>query len=192
MDALTRVEQTRSWLLPGADKDRQSVTAEWNPVGRTLIHGVDLRESRSVAKRSGLVTELYRADWFAAGAVVGQVFVVRLHPGGVSAWHAHERTIDRLTVVIGAATVVLFDARAESPTRGLVNEFHLDEHRPMTIVVPPQVWHGVQNAAGVTCLVANLPDEPYRYDDPDHWRVPPDSPHVPYTFQARSGVSEAI
>jgi dTDP-4-dehydrorhamnose 3,5-epimerase len=60
------------------------------------------------------------------------------------------------------------------------------------VVVPPQVWHGVQNAGGVTCVVANMPDQPYRYDNPDHWRVPPDSPHVPYAFVRQSGSAEAI
>jgi dTDP-4-dehydrorhamnose 3,5-epimerase len=192
MENATNVERTTGWILPGAQRDRQSVTADWNPVGRTLIDGVEVREARSVPKRSGLVTELYRADWFAAGAGVGQVFVVRLHPGGISAWHAHAHTIDRLSVVVGAATVVLFDARPGSPTLGLVNEFHLDERRPTTIVVPPQVWHGVQNGGGMTSLVANMPDRPYRYEDPDHWRVPPDSPHVPYSFPATSRVTEAI
>lgn len=184
MSDVTDVQKSAGarWLLPGAGKDRQSVAADWSPVGRRLIEGVEVREARSVPKRSGLVTELYRHDWFDATAVVGQVFVVRLHPAGVSAWHAHASTIDRLTVAAGSATVVLFDARESSPTYGLVNEFHLDERRPTLIVVPPQVWHGVQNNGPETCLIANMPDRPYRYEDPDHWRVPPDSPHVPYTF----------
>ena len=192
MQKLTNVDQAAGWLLPGAEKDRQSVTADWKPVGRALIEGVELREARSVPKRSGLVTELYRADWYADAAGVGQVFIARLHPGGISAWHAHAATIDRLTIVLGTATVVLFDVRPSSPTLGLVNEFHLDEHRPTTIVVPPQVWHGVQNSGASACIIANMPDRPYRYEDPDHWRVPPDSRHIPYSFATHARVTEAI
>ena len=185
-------EPTTTWLLPGAEKDRQSVTADWQPHGRRLIDGVSVREVRSVVKRNGLVTELYRADWFGEDAGVGQVFIVRLRPGGVSAWHAHADAVDRLTVVSGAATIVLFDAREGSPTVGLVNEFHLAEHRPTTVVVPPRVWHGVGNSGDVTSLVANMPDRAYRYEDPDHWRVAPDSPAVPYRFFPASSRHEAL
>jgi dTDP-4-dehydrorhamnose 3,5-epimerase len=168
------------WLLPGAVKDQQSITADWEPVGRALIEGVCVREARCVAKRNGSVTELYREEWF-VGAV-GQVFVVRLAIGGVSAWHAHATTVDRLSVLSGAATLVLYDARRDSPTFGTVNEFLLHDRRPTVVVVPPRVWHGVANTGDDTCLVANMPDVAYEYEDPDHWRLAPDSPEIPYKF----------
>ena len=110
------VKPQPDWLLPGAAKDEQSITADWQPVGRALIDGVSVREARSVAKRNGSVTELYREDWFADAAGVGQVFLVRLAIGGISAWHAHATTIDRLAVLSGAATLVIYDARRDSPT----------------------------------------------------------------------------
>lgn len=171
-----------AWLLGGATKDGQSVTADWQPVNRRLIDGVLVREARSVPKRSGLVTELLRSDWFDEPCAVGQVFVVHLYPGGISAWHAHQETTDRLTVVVGAITLVLYDARADSPTFGLINEFSLAAERPTTVVVPPRVWHGIHNPSPATSLVANMPDRPYQYSDPDHWRVPLDSPDVPYRW----------
>jgi glycosyltransferase involved in cell wall biosynthesis len=31
-------------------------------------------------------------------------------------------------------------------------------------------------------VLLNLVDNAYRYEDPDHWRLPPDSPQVPYRF----------
>jgi dTDP-4-dehydrorhamnose 3,5-epimerase len=171
-----------AWLLAGATKDQQNIAADWHPIGRRLIEGVTLREARVVPKRNGHVTELYRNDWFPAPDVVGQVFIVTLRPGGVSAWHAHDTAIDRLTVVTGAATFVLYDGRAGSPTRGLVNEFHLLAARPTTIVIPPRVWHGVQNSSETSAILANMPDRPYCYEDPDHWRVDPDSAEIPYRF----------
>jgi dTDP-4-dehydrorhamnose 3,5-epimerase len=188
----TKIAMKQEWLLPGATKDSQSVTADWQPVGRSLIEGVLVRESRSVAKRNGLVTELYRDDWFAGEPSVGQVFVVRLRFGGISAWHAHAHALDRLTVIDGAATLVLFDARTDSPTYGLVNELHLAAERPATIIVPPRVWHGIQNSSPATAIIANMPDRAYQYADPDHWRIAPDSPEVPYRFGRLGGQGEAI
>jgi hypothetical protein len=29
-----------------------------------------------------------------------------------------------------------------------------------------------------------MPDRPYRYEDPDHWRLAPDSAAIPYRFNA--------
>jgi len=34
-------------------------------------------------------------------------------------------------------------------------------------------------------LMVNLPTHPYDYADPDHWRLPFDSPEIPYTWQVR-------
>jgi dTDP-4-dehydrorhamnose 3,5-epimerase len=178
---------SQDWVLPHAHKDAQSVTSDWQSVRQTLIDGVAVRESRAVAKRNGSVTEVFRDDWFEAGATAGQVFMVRLAAAGISAWHAHAITIDRIAVVAGAATLVLFDGRTGSPTVGLINEFHLHDLRPTLVVIPPQVWHGVINSGDQMCLLANVPDRPYRYDDPDHWRVDSDSPDVPYRFDRGRG-----
>jgi dTDP-4-dehydrorhamnose 3,5-epimerase len=173
------------WLLPGAQKDVQSVTADWQPVTRTLIDGVRVHETSVVTKRNGAVTELFRGDW--SGDAAGHVFVVRLTVAGLSAWHAHAHTLDRLTVIDGSATLVLYDGRTDSHTHGRVNEFHLCDRRPMTIIVPPQVWHGVRNAGDRTCVLINMPDRPYAYADPDHWRLPPDTRAIPYDFGTMRG-----
>ncbi|HVR38279.1 MAG TPA: hypothetical protein VMU84_04235 [Thermoanaerobaculia bacterium] len=50
------------------------------------------------------------------------------------------------------------------------------------MIIPPRVWHGVQNIAPGVSIVLNLVDQAYRYEDPDHWRVPADSPEIPYRF----------
>ncbi len=176
---------SEGWLLPGAERDPQTITAEWHPLRERLIEGVRIREVRSVPKGNGLLTELYRRDWGLDALPVDQVFEVRLVPGGLSAWHAHERATDRLFVSCGLARIVLFDSRPDSPTRGLVNELKFGEHRPALVVIPPQVWHGVQNLGADTAQVFNIVDRAYDYESPDHWRVPSDSPHIPYQFTIR-------
>ena len=44
----------------------------------------------------------------------------------------------------GHVKLVLFDARAESATHGLINEFSFGEARPALVAIPPLVWHAVQ------------------------------------------------
>jgi len=51
------------------------------------------------------------------------------------------------------------------------------------VVVPPGVWHGLIATGIVPALVLNLPDRAYAYEEPDHWRLPPDSPQIPYRFE---------
>ncbi|MCI1710768.1 MAG: dTDP-4-dehydrorhamnose 3,5-epimerase family protein [Chiayiivirga sp.] len=117
--------------------------------------------------------------------VVDQIFASVLSAGAISAWHAHEFATDRISVVQGELRLALYDARPASPTRGMINVFHVSEWRPGLIVIPPQVWHGVQNAGTSPAILVNAVDRAYDYAAPDHWRVPPDSETVPYRFPQR-------
>jgi dTDP-4-dehydrorhamnose 3,5-epimerase len=168
-------------LMGGATRDRQSITADWTPVGRTLIDGVRVIEIRSVPKRGGFLTEVVRADWL-NGSVVGHVFQVTLPPGAVSAWHVHCDTTDRLFVMAGHVTLALYDARQDAATFGSVNEFELTIQRPQLVEVPPGVWHGLAVGGTTPAIILNLPDRPYAYEAPDHWRLPPDTNLIPYSF----------
>lgn len=167
--------------LLGAVADRQSVTHDWQPLQK-LIAGVQIKEVKNVLKDNGYVTEIWRDDWPLAPTHVGQVFQAVIDAGCISAWHVHRTATDRLFANHGQLKIVLYDARPESPTCGRVNVFRCGSVRPMLIVVPSGVWHGVQNLAAVPALLLNLPDRPYRYEAPDHWRLPPDSDRIPYVF----------
>jgi dTDP-4-dehydrorhamnose 3,5-epimerase len=173
-----------SGLLDGATRDRQSVTSEWKPVGRDLIAGIRVVEITAVAKRAGVLTEVFRRDWLDAPDVA-QVFQVLLNPAAISAWHVHLETTDRLFVAAGSVTLALYDARDDSPTAGLVNEMHLTIARPQLVVVPPGIWHGLISTGAVPALILNLPDRAYAYENPDHWRLPPVTPEIPYRFGGR-------
>ena len=167
--------------LPGATKDEQSVTSDWT-VLQEPIDGVRLAEVCNVISNSGHTTEVLRRELFGGGVEIDQVFQVTLGPHGISAWHVHLDTTDRLFVNAGQVKIVLYDSRAGSATRGLVNEFRLGDRRPGLVVIPPGVWHGVQNLQATESRVLNLVDVAYEYEDPDHWRLPADTAEIPYSF----------
>jgi dTDP-4-dehydrorhamnose 3,5-epimerase len=182
--------------LAGAARDAQSITSDWQPL-QPLIDGVVVREVRNVLKDNGCLTEVWRDDWGLGPAAIAQVFQVVLEPLAVSAWHVHQHATDRLFANRGQLKIVLFDARAGSPTESLVNVFRCGTPRPMLIVVPPGVWHGVQNiGATAAASLLNLPDRAYAYASPDHWRLPSDTDRIPYSFApggaVPSGDSERI
>jgi dTDP-4-dehydrorhamnose 3,5-epimerase len=170
------------WRLPGATRDTQSTTALWERVADPFIDGVAVHEIRPVLTSGGETVELYRTDWALDRRGVDQAFMSILRPRTLSAWHAHETTTDRLTVAYGTVRIALFDARADSPTFGLVQERIVAASRRCLISIPPGVWHGVQNIGGVEAGLVNLVDVAYRYASPDHWRLPSDSPDIPYRW----------
>ena len=180
-DLEQRFAREEGWL-DGARKDGQSITAEWVSLQPT-IDGVVIREVRNVPKRDGLLTEVFRREWLPEGeGLVDQVFQVRLEPGGISAWHTHRHSTDRLFVTEGLMRIVLYDARLRSPTHRRLAELRFGLVRPALVVVPSGVWHGIQNLASSPSVVLNLVDRAYEYGDPDHWRLPADTDQVPFRF----------
>jgi dTDP-4-dehydrorhamnose 3,5-epimerase len=167
--------------LPGCRQDTQSITADGIRLLQ-LIDGVVVREVQSVPKLNGVLTEAFRTDWFEDGAHVDQVFQVVLEPGALSAWHAHRTATDRLFTSRGLLQVVLYDARAGSPSHGRVNDLRFAAERTALVVIPPGVWHGVRNLSGSRSMLLNIPDRAYAYESPDHWRLPPDTEHIPFRF----------
>lgn len=168
-------------MLEGARKDAQLVDAEWQRVHPT-IDGVSIREVRHVPRDHGIITEIYRPEWDPSALPVVQVYQSRLFPGALGAWSCHQKSIDRLFVNSGLLKIVLFDGRDESPTRGMINELFAGEARPAFVVLPPGVWHGLLNVGPTDALVINLPTLAYDYEDPDHYRLPFDTPQIPYRW----------
>ncbi len=167
-------------MLKGARQDPQLITSSWHRL-QDPIEGVVVHEVLHVPGDRGTLTELYRGEWDVAGPVA-QVFYIQLRGCAVSAWHCHLKAVDRLFAVSGCLKIVLFDARPNSPSHGLFNEFTVGEARPALIVVPPEVWHGVQNLDASPAALVNMPTHAYDYEAPDHYRLPSDTPEIPYTW----------
>jgi dTDP-4-dehydrorhamnose 3,5-epimerase len=178
------------WLVPGATKEPQSVTPNWEKLDMRVIDGVVLKDVRHVPTAYGHLTELFRKDWGLAGDWT-QAFQSRFQPGAVSAWHAHAITQDGIFVNSGMLKIVLFDSRKSSNTYGTLNEFKLGDARPALLIVPPYVWHGIHNASSSEASLINFVDHAYSYEDPDHWRLAADSPEIPYRFQNTSIISRS-
>lgn len=172
----------RDWELHGMIRAAQSVTRDWQLVNQRVIEGVRVKEITAVMTEYGSLTEVYRSEWMLDDGSVGQVFGSSFEPGRISGWHAHAETTDRLFVAAGRMRIVLYDSRKKSATFGLVNEFRFGDGRPALVVVPPQVWHGVENVTAGPALLLNVVDTAYQYESPDHYRLPLDTDQIPYRF----------
>ena len=166
-----------------AVKDLAHVTPTFDVQRDDLLEGVKTFEVKNIVTGNGFTTEIFRPDWGVATLPIQHVIHVSLHAGVISAWHQHRIQTDHVFVVSGTLRVVLYDDREGSSTRGGVNVFNVSSVRPTLLVVPPGVWHGVKNlSSGMTNFV-NYFDRPYNYEDPDEWRLPRDTPEIPYSFE---------
>jgi len=168
-------------MLPGAQKDGQLVTPQWEML-REPIEGVHLHEVRHVPRDHGIITEIFRPEWDPTGLPVAQIYQSRLYPGAIGAWSCHMKNVDRLFINQGNVKLVLFDGRENSPTFRRINEYHVGDARPAMMVIPIGVWHGLQNLGAADALMLNFPTRSYNYEDPDHYRLPFDTPEIPYSW----------
>jgi dTDP-4-dehydrorhamnose 3,5-epimerase len=168
-------------MLPGAQKDSQQISEDWQKAVKA-IDGVSVREVRHVPRDHGVITEIFRPEWDPTGLPVVHIYQSRLYPGALGAWSCHQRSTDRLFVNQGQLKIVLFDGREDSRTSGLIMELHAGDTRPSLIVVPPGIWHGLQNLGSTDALILNCPTEAYDYKDPDHYRLAYDSAEIPYAW----------
>lgn len=168
-------------MLAGARKDGPQVTSEWQTV-QPSIDGVVIREVLHVPRDHGVITEIFRPEWDASGLPVVHIYQSRLFPGAIGAWSCHAKTIDRLFINQGHVKLVLFDGREDSPTHGRIMELRVGDARPAFLVLPIGIWHGLQNLGSADALMVNMPSRAYDYADPDHFRLPYDSPEIPYSW----------
>lgn len=162
-------------------KDSQSSDANWT-VRKSPIQGVLFRESKNVMTERAVVRECYRKDWALHDREIKHIIAVSSWPRQITGWHKHLIQTDHVFVVKGTFKGVLFDDRDESPTRGEIQVIQLSDMRPGVLVIPPGIWHAFENLTMEPATLLNYFDREYQYDDPDEYKLPFDTPDIPYSF----------
>ena len=160
-------------------RDPQTVQAGGKRAGAPAIAGVELVELGNVLTRSGNLLEIFRREWPHAGVDVQQVTWIQLNANAVTDWHRHEHQTDRLVAVGGNIRLALWDGRESSSTHNRSDVIRFGALRPVMVVVPPGVWHGLRNESGAPAGYLNIVDRAFDYAHPDNWRLAPGTPGVP-------------
>ena len=163
-----------------------SAPAKFATTSKVRIHDVVTKPLRVIPDERGWLMEILRSDDSALFERFGQVYVSATYPGVVKAWHYHKRQVDFFACVAGMVKLVLVDTREGSPTQGAVNEFFLGTQNATLVRVPNLVYHGWKCIGLEPSLVVNVPTEPYRYDDPDEYRLDPHGT-LPYDWTRKDG-----
>lgn len=140
------------------------------------IDGVIFRPTRPVAHEDGLVTEVARTVWDELDLPIVHVHITTTLPGRVRGWGLHRASTDRLFVVTGLVSIVVFDGREASPTYGFVNQFMVSERNPGLLIIPPDLYHGWKNIGEEEAFIINMPSSTYNHEQPDALDLPYGSP----------------
>jgi len=102
----------------------------------------------------------------------------------VKAWKRHREMTLNLAVVQGRLRLVLFDDRADSPSRGHLQEIVMAPSAADTYVlvtVPPGLWTGFTCEGETPALMANCASIPHDPGEADG--LPQDTDRIPYRWR---------
>lgn len=131
----------------------------------------------NVDDRQRLTVYLKASDTHFRG--FAQSYVSISSQGVVKAWHYHLKQTDIWYVASGKIKVGLFDARADSPTNGIVNEVIMGGGDEIALTIPPGVFHGYVALTSEAMLI-NTTDQPY--DTKDEFRAAWDDPRFGFNW----------
>jgi dTDP-4-dehydrorhamnose 3,5-epimerase len=145
------------------------------------IEGVALTPLRQISDARGSVLHMLRAD-DPEFTRFGECYFSEIVPGAVKAWKRHKHQTQLLAVPTGRITLVLYDDREESPTRGRHSITELG--RPDAYVrvrIPPGIWYGFRCLGDTPALIANCPDQPH--DPGESEQVAIDQLPIPFAWR---------
>jgi dTDP-4-dehydrorhamnose 3,5-epimerase len=151
------------------------------------IEDVRIKKLKVIPDERGWLMEILRCD-DDIFEKFGQVYLSTAYPNVVKAWHFHKIQTDNFTCVHGMMKVVLYDARPKSPTYRHLMEIFIGEKNPALISVPPGVYHGFKAIGTETAFFVSIPTVPYNYNDPDEYRLLPDTSEIPYDWGLAPGL----
>jgi dTDP-4-dehydrorhamnose 3,5-epimerase len=163
--------------------DQQTVEADGTPVASTIF-GVRTRSTINHVDHRGSVYEIFEGDNDYWDAAVVYAYQFSIRAGQCKGWGLHEFKEDRYTLVHGEVVVLLFDARPDSPTSGLVQQVYLSDRALRQVTIPRFVWHLTVNLGSDEAQLINFPTEPYDHACPDRQLLPWDTAQIPVDVAA--------
>lgn len=145
------------------------------------IHQVTTVTLKKVITGRGHLMEVQRCDdpHFPG---FGQAYITATKPGVVRAWYLHRQQTDQIALVAGRLLLVLYDARADSPTQRMIQEIRMSEEVPLLVRIPTGVWHGFRAIGEQSACLLHLNTLPFDFSHPDEKRLAWDDPLIPYRW----------
>lgn len=165
-------------------RDQATVTATGASLA-SVIDGVVTNAPVNHVDHRGRVFEVYpggTSEFWKDPVVYCYTFTVRAQQ--TKGWGLHEFKDDRYTLISGEVLTVLFDARLDSPTHGLVQKVHLSGQGVRQLLIPKGVWHVNLNVSTQESFLINHPTQVYEHGKPDRLLLPWNTDAIPVDVNA--------
>lgn len=165
-----------------AQKDAQTVTPAGDLVTRN-IHGVKVFKPANHVDHRGRLFEIFpgKNDFWSEPVVYCYAFTIKVNTG--KGWGLHLNKIDRYTLITGESLTVLFDARLESPTHGLIQKVFMSGQGIRQLLIPSGVWHMNLNIGTEETFLINHPTQIYNHQNPDRLLLDWNTIEIPIDLQ---------
>ena len=110
----------------------------------------------------------------------GEIYFSTVYPGVIKGWHKHREMTLNYACIEGRIKLVLYDGRADSPTKGELMEIFLGPDNYCLVIIPPEVWNGFKGMSAPYAIVANCCTHPH--DTSRSERMDPFSNKIPYDW----------
>lgn len=125
-----------------------------------MIEGVKVTPLIQILDERGKVMHMLRSD-SKEFVGFGEIYFSCVYQGSIKGWHLHKRMTLNYAVPWGNIKFVLFDDRAESTTKGEIQEIFMGPDNYCLVTVPPLVWNGFKGISAAPAIIANCSSIPY-------------------------------
>jgi dTDP-4-dehydrorhamnose 3,5-epimerase len=167
--------------LEASARDAQTVTARGEAT-RSLLAGVTVHRARTHVDDRGSLVEMIDPRWDSVTSPLTYAYSWTVRPGHAKGWAIHRGHDDRYFLVSGEIEVVLFDVRRDSATYGVVSVVPMSHYERGLVTIPRLVWHATRNVGSTEAVMVNFPTELYDHGNPEKYRLPLNTPLIPYAF----------
>lgn len=147
-----------------------------------MIEGVKITPLKQILDERGKIMHMMRGDAEDFSGF-GEIYFSCVHPGAIKGWHIHKEMVLNYAVPHGNIKFVLYDDRADSATRGELQEIFMGPDNYCLVTVPPMVWNGFKGMGQEMSIVANCTSIPHRADEID--RLDPFDSSIPYNWEIK-------
>lgn len=143
------------------------------------IEGVIIRPLKRIPDERGTILHGIRSDNILTP--FGEVYFKRLYGGVVNGWHIHETLKLNYICIHGMIKLVLFDTRADSPTKGNLTEIFFGDDNYCMVHIPCGIANaskGMTYPYAISCNVASEAHNP----NLKYKRIDPHSKEIPYDW----------
>jgi len=149
-----------------------------------MIEGVRITSLRQIPDERGTIMHMLRCD-DPEFERFGEIYFSTIYPGVIKAWHLHRSMTLNYAVPVGRIKLVLYDPRAESATRGEIQEIFLGDGNYCRVRIPPGIYNGFKGIGTGTAMVANCSTTPHAPEEIA--RLDPFSSEIPYRWELQHG-----